>query len=96
MLFYKHGLISGFIINPKNPEKLIIFLKYLDGKPVLKSLCLYSKPRQRIYTNSKKLTQQLMKEGLFLISTSNYGVVLTNDNSKVQSINGEILAKIIL
>lgn len=95
-ILYKQGLINNFIINPKNPETFIIFLKYLDGVPVLKEFKLISKPTKRIYINSKEFCHKFSKEGLFLISTSQYGIILTNSTSKVFPVSGEVLAKLII
>jgi len=47
-LLYKIGLIRSFhILN--NEKNILVYLKYKNGKPVIYSLDLISKPSRRIY-----------------------------------------------
>ncbi len=95
-LFYKEGLIRGFSFSTDNPYDLLIFLKYIENKPLLKDFKRISTSGRRVYISSKSLLTKFIFEGIFLISTSQ-GLILSYDLIKSQSklkLGGEILFKI--
>lgn len=69
MILYKEGYINGFRINPGNLEQLEIFLKYNNGKPVLKKISSLSKPGRRIYVSVKTLWKLKTSLSTLIIST---------------------------
>lgn len=91
-LFYKEGFIAGFAFNPKNSYEIIVFLKYINGKSFLKNCLLFSVPSQRYYVDKRK--NRFLNGGLFLISTSKNGIVLSNGPTCEEG--GEVLARIFI
>jgi ribosomal protein S8 len=91
-LFYKEGFISGFAFNPKNSHEVVVFLKYINGKSFLKNCFVLSTPGQRYYIRKNK--SRFFKSGLFLISTSKHGIVLTNNSTCNEG--GEVIAQIFI
>jgi len=47
---YKQGLIDCFYLNPVKPYEVIVFPRYVAGKPVFKKIISISKPGRRMYT----------------------------------------------
>lgn len=91
-LFYNEGFIAGFSFNPKNSYELIVFLKYINGKSFIKDCAALSVSGQRSYAVKNK--NRFLNDGLFLMSTSKNGIVLSNyPDSKV---GGEVLAQIFI
>lgn len=97
-VLYKDGFINGYAISEENCNLIIVFLKYIDNKPVLQKFKLLSSPSRRNYISTRKLFQFISKSGIFVLSTSNYGVISTisliSDNRK--PIGGELLFQIII
>jgi len=91
-LFYNEGFIAGFSFNPKNSYELIVFLKYIDGKSFLKNCTVFSVSGQRYYAGRSK--NRFFNDGLFLISTSKNGIVLSNNPAS--KVGGEVLAQIFI
>lgn len=97
-VLYKDGFISGYAISEEDYNLIVVFLKYNDNKPVFRKFKLLSAPSRRSYVSAQKLFQVVSKGGIFVLSTSAYGVVSTisiaNNNQK--SVGGELLFQIIL
>jgi ribosomal protein S8 len=97
-ILYKEGFINGFIVNPRNPKKVIVFLKYNQGKSVFKSIMPISKPSQRIFVKSNFFKNKIFKEGCFFLSSNKKGIFLTTPNISLNNnffLGGEILAKLV-
>jgi ribosomal protein S8 len=97
-ILYKEGFINGFIINPKNPKKVIVFLKYNQGNSVFKSIMPISKPSQRIFVKSTFVKNKIFKEGCFFLSSNKKGIFLTMPHVFLNNnffLGGEILAKLV-
>jgi ribosomal protein S8 len=98
-LLYKEGFINSFIVNPKNPKILIVFLKYNQGNSVFKSILPVSKPSQRIFVKSNSFKNKLFKEGYFFLSSNKKGIILTKPDMSLNNdflMGGEILAKLVI
>src|SRR4051812_32709173 len=66
------GFINGIFISEQKLNTVSVFLKYYDNKPVLKKLKVISLPSKRTYVNYNTIIKHLTKNGLFVISTSEY------------------------
>lgn len=86
-LLYSEGFINGLSAASERPNQIRVFLKYFDNKSVLKQLKIVSVPSKHIYVTHKMIIKHLVNKGLFIISTSNHGLVLSDDFIK----NYEIL-----
>ena len=95
ILLYKIGLIRSFYML-KNEQKILVYLKYKNNKPILYSIDLISKPSRRVYWTLNILSHNYRKyafSSFYIISTSN-GLITSNDAILQKSISGEILCKI--
>lgn len=94
-LLYKIGLIRSFhILN--NEKNILIYLKYKNGKPVIYSIELISKPSRRIYWTLNILSHNYRKYAFstfYVISTSK-GLITSNDALFSKNVSGEVLCKI--
>ena len=95
ILLYKIGLIrSFFILN--NENKILVYLKYRNNKPIFYSIDLISKPSRRIYWSLNMLSYNYSKYSFstfYIISTSQ-GLITSNDAILSKNISGEILCRI--
>lgn len=89
---YKLGYIRGFIV--KDKKTVVVLLKYINNKPVIKNIGVISTPGRRMFVKHKSLTELLKKKDSgFLILSTNKGI-LTDEESKIFNIGGEILIKV--
>lgn len=98
-LLYDAGFINGYSVSSDKPRNLCVFLKYNGNDPVLKKLRVISLPTRRVYVNYNTIIKRLSRIGLFVISTSKYGLIcsdkyFTNDE-KLLNIGGELLFQIV-
>ena len=71
-LLWDEGFILGYKIN-NNSNKVKIFLKYKNGKPVINSIKLLSKPSRRIYYSINQIWK-LDSSKSFIIFSTNKGL----------------------
>ena len=88
---------QGYIKNYKFMEDdkqgiLRVYLKYMDGKPVIYGLERVSKPSRRIYKKSKEIKPVLNGLGISIISTSKG--VMTDKQAREMNVGGEVLCNI--
>lgn len=83
----KEGYIKGFEIKENN---LIVFLKYIQNKPVITKISSISKPGKRFYIKNKNVFK--LQGNLYILSTSQ-GLV-TNIEAKKVNIGGELICQI--
>jgi small subunit ribosomal protein S8 len=69
-ILWDEGFILGYKIDLYDVNKLKIFLKYKNGKPVINSIKLLSKPSRRIYYSSKQLWKIDSTNQLIIVSTN--------------------------
>lgn len=86
-ILWQEGFILGYKIDSKQPNKLKIFLKYKNGRPVINSLKLISKPGRRIYYSSKQIWK-IDSSKSFIIFSTNKGLKSIIDCKKLM-IGGE-------
>ena len=66
-ILWDEGFILGYSIKT---NKLKIFLKYKNNKPVIESIKLISKPGNKIYFNLKQIWKINKVKGTIIISTN--------------------------
>lgn len=103
-LLYMEGFITGFgkTYNDNNDGEfnyLTVFLKYdSDNNSFVKHLKIISTPSKRIFVSYENLVRNLSKNGLFVISTSKYGLIFSDfyfkSSNKVYKSGGELLFQI--
>jgi small subunit ribosomal protein S8 len=76
----------------KGIEKLIIELKYSEGRPVIESIERVSKPGRRAYCAVKKLASYRSGLGMSILSTSKG--VMSDIDAKDQGVGGEIICQV--
>lgn len=86
-ILWKEGFILGYKIDNTEPEKLKIFLKYKNEKPVINSIKSISKPGRRIYYSIKQIWKIESSKSLIIFST-NKGLKSISDCKKLK-IGGE-------
>jgi ribosomal protein S8 len=98
-LFYNGGFIRGFSLSTTSPHEIIVFLKYVDGKPILKKFQIFSSGGRRTYCKAPYILNRLANNGLFVISTSCFGLITTQQLVSLRKnikVGGELLFKILL
>lgn len=95
-LLLKQNLINNFSF--KN-NKFEVFLRYYQGKGVMKKLNLISKLKRYIYMNKSKLnnvTRSGNISGFYILSTPNGLVTHFESLNLDENLGGEVLIKVIL
>lgn len=89
----RENYIDNFkAIEDKKQGTLRIYLKYVGGKSVIKSIVRVSRPGLRIYSNKAKLPHVLRGRGLAIVTTSKG--LLTDAQAREQGVGGEIIGYI--
>jgi small subunit ribosomal protein S8 len=88
-LLWNEGFILGYQFSNTDHTKIKIFLKYSNGKPVIKCMRSFSKPGKRFYYSLSQLWKIKSNGCLFVFST-NRGLK-TLDECKRNNIGGEPL-----
>ena len=69
--------------------KIVIDLKYIEGKPVISGLKRVSKPGLRNYSGAAKMPKVLGGLGTAIVSTSKG--IMTDNQAKSANVGGEVL-----
>ena len=69
--------------------KIVIDLKYIEGKPVISGLKRVSKPGLRNYSGAVKMPKVLGGLGTAIVSTSKG--IMTDKQAKAANVGGEVL-----
>lgn len=77
----------------KTDKEIKIFLKYFEGKPVIKKITRVSKPGRRIYKSIKNLPKAYNGLGIYILSTPQG--VLSDKEARIRNVGGEVLCKIL-
>ncbi|MDP3732634.1 MAG: 30S ribosomal protein S8 [Candidatus Omnitrophota bacterium] len=80
------------LIEDKKQGYLRIYLKYLSGKPAIRSIKRVSKPGLRVYVNHEKIPSVLRGRGLAIISTPKG--ITTGEEAKRIGLGGEVIGYI--
>jgi small subunit ribosomal protein S8 len=98
-LLQEQGFINGIFISNKKLNNVSVFLKYHNNEPVLKGLKIISIPSRRVFVSYDTILKHLMHSGLFVISTSLYGLICSDDfckqDNKFVNVGGELLFQIV-
>lgn len=86
-ILWDEGFISGYTIDIATPNKLKIFLKYKNGRPVINSIKLVTKPSKRIFWSIKQIWK-IDSSKNFIIFSTNQGLKSLIDCKKLK-IGGE-------
>jgi small subunit ribosomal protein S8 len=87
------GYIQNFAVESEGPiEKLVIALKYYQGKPVIDEIKRVSRPGLRIYRSTEELPNVMGGLGIAIVSTSKG--VMTGKSAKGHGIGGEVLCTV--
>jgi len=89
----QENYIDNFkFIEDKKQGILKIYLKYISGKPAIRSIKRISKPGLHVYAKHDKIPSVLRGRGIAIISTSKG--IMTNNQAKELGIGGEIIGYI--
>jgi small subunit ribosomal protein S8 len=88
-VLYNEGYINGFRSNPKNTNTLEIFLKYNNGKAVVKKINSMSKPGRRLYVSINALWK--LKTSLSTLIVSTPKGILSDKQCRKLHQGGEVL-----
>ena len=91
----EQGYISDFsktTVKQDKHEHIKIVLRYADGRPVIDGIERISRPGQRIYVASNRLTRVLGGVGMAILSTSKG--IMTDSQARKAGIGGELLFKV--
>jgi len=80
------GFIRGFSLESGG---ILVFLKYLNNKPLFKNITLISTSTRKAYYSYSDLLKTSPKAGFFILTTS-FGVVSSNKALK-ERLGGEVL-----
>ena len=80
------------LIEDKKQGILRVYLRYLSGKPAIKSLRRISRPGLRVYVKSTEVPYVLRGRGLAILSTSK-GIV-TDKKAREAKLGGEVIGYI--
>jgi small subunit ribosomal protein S8 len=72
-IMWDEGFILGYTIESTDISKIKIFLKYMNGKPVINNIKPISKPSKRIYW-SKSQIWKIDSSKTFIIFSTNHGL----------------------
>ncbi len=93
ILTEEHYIRGYKIIPTEGPRpELRVYLRYNDGKTVVRGIKRVSKPGRRIYANLSKLPRVRNGLGIAILSTSKG--VLTDRQARMLGVGGEVLCYI--
>jgi len=89
----REGYIEGYKIEGEGvKKKIIVYLKYYQGKPVIQVIERVSKPGRRIYVGVDEIPKVYNGLGIAILSTSKG--VLSNREAKKLRVGGELICKV--
>lgn len=89
----EEGYIVNYMVTQESQPKLIINLKYFNGKPVINKLSRVSRPGLRKYYKCNELPRVMDGLGTAIVSTSKG--VMSDFNAKLHGFGGEVLCIIL-
>lgn len=90
----REGYIRQFsVVDQENGSKIAtIELKYMEGRPVIRSISRVSTPGRRVYTAIKALSKVQNGLGVSILSTPKG--VMSDHEARVANVGGEVLCKV--
>ena len=89
----EEGYISDFKVSDDALRKLVIELKYYQGKPVIETIKRISKPGLRIFKSKDQLPSINGGLGIAIISTSKG--VMTDRQARAAGFGGEVICSVV-
>jgi small subunit ribosomal protein S8 len=89
----EEGYISDFKVSNDALRKLVIELKYYQGKPVIETIRRISKPGLRIFKSKDELPSINGGLGIAIISTSKG--VMTDRKARAAGFGGEVICSVV-
>ena len=87
------GYISDFRVSNDALRKMVIELKYYQGKPVIETIKRISKPGLRIFKSKDELPSINGGLGIAIISTSKG--VMTDRQARAAGFGGEVICSVV-
>jgi small subunit ribosomal protein S8 len=89
----REGYIDGYKIEGEGvKKKIIVYLKYYQGKPVIQVIERVSKPGRRIYVGVDEIPKVYNGLGIAILSTPKG--VLSDREAKKLRVGGELICKV--
>jgi small subunit ribosomal protein S8 len=89
----REGYIEGYKIEGEGvKKKIIVYLKYYQGKPVIQLIERVSKPGRRIYVGVDEIPKVYNGLGIAILSTPKG--VLSDREAKKLRVGGELICKV--
>lgn len=89
----EEGFIQNYKVQEESTHQMIrIFLKYVDGVPMISGLKQVSRPGRRIYSGKDSVPKVLGGMGVSIVSTSKG--LMTGHDSQKKGVGGEVLCEI--
>jgi len=89
----RKGYIDGYKIEGEGvKKKIIVYLKYYQGKPVIQLIERVSKPGRRIYVGVDEIPKVYNGLGIAILSTPKG--VLSDREAKKLRVGGELICKV--
>ncbi len=89
----REGYIEGYRVEGEGvKKKIIVYLKYYQGKPVIQVIERVSKPGRRIYVGVDEIPKVYNGLGIAILSTSKG--ILSDREAKKLRVGGELICKV--
>ena len=89
----EEGYISDYKVSNDTLKKLVIDLKYYQGRPVIETIKRISKPGLRIFKSKDQLPSINGGLGIAIISTSKG--VMTDRKARAAGFGGEVICSVV-
>jgi len=89
----REGYIDGYRLEGEGVKKrLVVYLRYYKGKPVIQYIERVSKPGRRVYVGVDEIPKVFNGLGIAILSTSKG--VLSDSEAKKLRVGGELICKV--
>ncbi|WP_456324216.1 30S ribosomal protein S8 [Desulfonauticus submarinus] len=85
----EEGFIKDYL---EEDKELKVYLKYYQGKPVIKGLKKISKPSRRVYVKAKEIP--IVRNGLGIAILSTPKGILEGRQARRENIGGELICEV--
>ena len=89
----QEGYIDDYRVEEEGGKpRLVVLLKYYDGRPAIERLARVSRPGRRVYRGRKELPKELGGLGVVIVSTSKG--IMTDAAARAAGVGGEVLCRV--
>ena len=90
----EEGFVRDYKVNAldNNKKEIVVYLKYAEGRGVIRKIDRVSKPGRRIYTNVKDMPRFYNGLGILVLSTPQG--VIADSKARAANVGGEILCQV--